>query len=137
MRQGLPQGCNLASLLLKIFSGAMFMVAIDEFPQDAEVMADMVKVERLVTVGKGEDAKLVEVVKAIWGRLYIDDVSTASRSPGSLEKMKSIIVRVARGFQLLYENPETDIMCMLAKGMKACSFTINAAGWCSTRRKSL
>ena len=126
--QGLRQGCNLAPLLFNLFFAAMLMVALDEFSKDEEVMADMVKVKRMVTEGKGKNAKLVEAVKPIWGMLYADDAGIVSQSPGSLEKMMSIIVRAAGRFGLLVSEPKTEIMCMLAKGMKACSFTVNAAG---------
>lgn len=37
-----------------------------EFSKDEEVVADMVKVKRMVTEGKGKNAKLVEAVKPIW-----------------------------------------------------------------------
>ncbi|CAM9828198.1 unnamed protein product, partial [Pylaiella littoralis] len=61
--QGLRQGCNLAPLLFNLFFAAMLMVAFAEISKDAEVMADMAKVKRKVTKGKGRNARLVEAVK--------------------------------------------------------------------------
>lgn len=42
--------------------------------------------------------------------------------------MVSIIVGVAGLFMLLVSEPKAEIVCMLAKGMEACSFTANASG---------
>ena len=126
--QGLRQGCNLAPLLFNLFFAAMLMVAVDEFSGDEQVMTDMVKIRSKVTEGKGKNAKVVEAVKSLWGMLYADDAGIVSRSPGSLEKMMSAIVRVAGLFGLMVSEPKTEIMCMLAKGMDTCPFTVNAAG---------
>ncbi|CAM9326971.1 unnamed protein product, partial [Pylaiella littoralis] len=86
----------------------------------------------------GRNARLVEAVKSIWRMLYADDaciVSQSPQSPGSLEKMMSIIERVAGRFGLLVSEPKTETMCMLAKGMEACSFTIDAAGMVFKQKK--
>lgn len=40
----------------------------------------------------------------------------------------SIVVRVAGRSGLLVSEPKTELMCMLARGMKAYSFTANATG---------
>lgn len=41
--------------------------------------------------------------------------------------MISIIVKVAGWFGLRVSESKTEIVCMLSKGMKACSFNVNAA----------
>lgn len=53
--QGIPQGCNLAPLLILSFA-AMFMVAFDDFRKDEEVTADVVKIERTVLQEEGKNA---------------------------------------------------------------------------------
>ena len=135
--QGLRQGCNLAPLLFNLFFAAMLMVAVDEFSGDEQVMTDMVKIRSKVTEGKGKNAKVVEAVKSLWGMLYADDAGIVSRSPGSLEKMMSAIVRVAGLFRLMVSEPKMEIMCMLAKGMDTCPFTVNAAGMVFNKPTSL
>ncbi|CAB1102930.1 unnamed protein product [Ectocarpus sp. CCAP 1310/34] len=60
--------------------------------------------------------------------LYADDAAIVSRSPESLEKMMSVIVRVAGLFGLMVSEPKTEIMCMLPKGIEERPFTVSAAG---------
>lgn len=52
--------------------------------------------------------------------------------------MTLIIVRVAGRLGLMVsEPPKTFVKCMLAEGMEASSFTINAVPrWCSTKLKN-
>lgn len=54
MGQGLRQ-CNLAPLLFNLFFAGMLMVSADEFAQDTEVMADMVKNGKPVAWGHREE----------------------------------------------------------------------------------
>ncbi|CAB1097149.1 unnamed protein product [Ectocarpus sp. CCAP 1310/34] len=60
--------------------------------------------------------------------LYADDAAIVSRSPESLQKMMSVIVRVAGLFGLMVSEPKTEIMCMLPKGIEERPFTVSAAG---------
>lgn len=100
-------GCNLTPLLFNLFLEAMLMVAFNEFRKDnEEVMANMVKVKRVVTEVKGNNAKLVEAVRSIWGMLYANDASIVSTPPGSLERMMTIIARVSGRFGLLVSKPK-------------------------------
>lgn len=107
----------------------MLVVAFDEFRQDKEVMADMVKVKPMVTEGKGANAELMEVVRIIWGTLCTDDAGILSQSLGSLQKVISIIGRERCGLACWSQNPRwRSCACFITKRMKACSFTVNAAG---------
>lgn len=51
----------------------MLTVASDEFRKDEEVMADMIKVKRMVTEGKGKNSKLADAAMVIWVMLCADD----------------------------------------------------------------
>ncbi|CAB1107589.1 unnamed protein product [Ectocarpus sp. CCAP 1310/34] len=132
--QGLRQGCNLAPLLFNLFFAAMLMVAVAEFDKDPKVTADMVKIGTQVEyTGKkgrsaGKKTTVVTDAEALWAMLYADDAAIVSRSPESLEKMMSVIVRVAGLFGLMVSEPKTEIMCMLPKGIEERPFTVSAAG---------
>ncbi|CAB1110695.1 unnamed protein product [Ectocarpus sp. CCAP 1310/34] len=132
--QGLRQGCNLAPLLFNLFSAAMRMVAVTEFDKDPKVTADMIKIAtRVECTGKrgrsaGKKAMMVTVAEALWDMLYADDAAIVSLTPESLEKMMSIIVRVAGLFGLMVSEPKTEIMCMLPKGLGERPFAVSAAG---------
>ncbi|CAM9535248.1 unnamed protein product [Pylaiella littoralis] len=116
----------------------MLMVAFAEDSKDAEVMADMAKVKRKVTKGKQRDARLVEAVESLWSKLFADDACIVSQSPGSLEKMMPIIVRVAGRFGLLVSECKTETICMLVKWKKACARSRSMLlGWVFSRRKAL
>ncbi|CAB1120250.1 unnamed protein product [Ectocarpus sp. CCAP 1310/34] len=99
--QGLRQGCNKAPLLFDVFFDAMLMVAVAEFDKDPKVTADMVKIGTQVEyTGKkgrsaGKKTTVVTDAEALWAMLYADDAAIVSRSPKSLEKMMSVIVRAA------------------------------------------
>ena len=60
----------------------------------------------------GKKTMVVTDVEALWAMLYADDAAIVSRSPESLEKMMSVIVRVAGLFGLMVSEPKTEIMCM-------------------------
>ncbi|CAB1105114.1 unnamed protein product [Ectocarpus sp. CCAP 1310/34] len=132
--QGLRQGCNLVPLLFNLFFAAMLMVAVAEFDKDPKVPADMVKIGTQVEyMGKkgrsaGKKTTVVTDAEALWAMLYADDAAIVSRSPESLEKMMSVIVRVAGLFGLMVSEPKTEIMCMLPKGIEERPFTVSAAG---------
>ncbi|CAB1104552.1 unnamed protein product [Ectocarpus sp. CCAP 1310/34] len=132
--QGLRQGCNLAPLLFNLFFAAMLMVAVAEFDKDPKVTADMVKIGTQVeyTGKKGRSARKKTTVvtdeEALWAMLYADDAAIVSRLPESLEKIMSVIVRVAGLFDLMVSEPKTEIMCMLPKGIEERPFTVSAAG---------
>ncbi|CAB1117856.1 unnamed protein product [Ectocarpus sp. CCAP 1310/34] len=95
---------------------------------------DMVKIGTQVEyTGKksrsaGKTTTVVTDAEALWAMLYADDAAIVSRSPESLEKMMSAIVRVAGLFGLLVSEPKTEIMCMLPKGIEERPFTVSAAG---------
>lgn len=108
--QGLRQRCNLTPPLFHIFFATMLVVALDEFGKDDKVMVAMIKIKRIEMKGKGKNAKLVEAVTFVWGKRYVDDAGTVSRSAGSLEKMISIMARVVGRFGLLVSLPKTEIM---------------------------
>ncbi|CAB1116625.1 unnamed protein product [Ectocarpus sp. CCAP 1310/34] len=132
--QGLRQGCDLAPLLFNLFVSAMLMVAVAEFDKDPKVTADMVEIGTQVEYkGKkgrsaGKKTTVVTDAEALWAMLYADDAAIVSRSPESLEKMMSVIVRVAGPFGLMVSEPKTEIMCMLPKGIEEHPFTVSAAG---------
>lgn len=94
VRQGLGQGC-----------APMLKVAFNEFSEDDEVMADMAKVKKKVTKGKGKNAEKTEAVISISGMLHADGAGHLSRSAGSLEKIVPIIVRVAGQIGLMVSEP--------------------------------
>ncbi|CAB1105889.1 unnamed protein product [Ectocarpus sp. CCAP 1310/34] len=77
------------------------MVAVAEFDKDPKVKAGMVKIGTQVEyTGKkgrsaGKKTTVVTDAEALWAMLYADDAAIVSRSPESLEKMMSVIVRVA------------------------------------------
>lgn len=60
--------------------------------------------------------------------LCTEDDAIVSRSTENLEKMMSIIMRVAGLFDLMVAEPKTEVMCMLPKGMEEYKFTVSAAG---------
>lgn len=94
-------------------------------------MADMVKTKSKLTEAKGKRAKkAVEAVKLLWSITYIyaDDAGVVSPSPEGVENMTSIIVRGSGLFGLMVSGPETEVMCMLTKGMEQRPFKVNAAG---------
>ncbi|CAB1098869.1 unnamed protein product [Ectocarpus sp. CCAP 1310/34] len=132
--QGLRQECNLAPLLFILFFAAMLMVAVAEFDKDPKVTADMVKIGTQVEyTGKkgrsaGKKTTVVTDAEALWAMLDADDAAIVSRSPESLEKMMSVVVRMAGLFGLIVSEPKTDIMCMLPKGIEERPFTVSAAG---------
>ncbi|CAB1105935.1 unnamed protein product [Ectocarpus sp. CCAP 1310/34] len=106
------------------------MVAVAEFDKDPKVTADMVKigtqVEYMSKKGRsvGKKTTVVTDAEGLWAMLYADDAAIVSRSPESLEKMMSVIVRVAGLFGLMISEPKTEIMCMLPKGIEECPFTM-------------
>lgn len=77
-------------------------------------MADMVKVKRMGTEGKGKAAgKLVEAVKSIRGMFSTDYAGIVSQSQWSLERAISILVRVAGWFgPVMSERKTGDFMCV-------------------------
>ena len=77
--------------------------------------------------GGGKAGTVVVTAEALWGMLYADDAGIVSRSPESLEKMMSVIVRVAGLCGLTVSEPKTEIMCLLPKGMEECQFTTVSA----------
>ncbi|CAB1107935.1 unnamed protein product [Ectocarpus sp. CCAP 1310/34] len=116
-----------ASLIFNPFFDGMLMVPADEFAQDTEVMADMVKNEKPVVctggIGRKKGKKTTAVVadtKDLWGMLHADDAGIVSHAPESLEKMASIFVRVACLCELMVSEPKTAIMCLLPKGTEEC-----------------
>ncbi|CAB1104614.1 unnamed protein product [Ectocarpus sp. CCAP 1310/34] len=108
----------------------MLMVAVAEFDKDPKVTEDMFKIGTQVEhTGKkgrwaGKKTTVVTDVEALWTMLYAD----VSRSPESVEKMMSVIARVAGLFGLMVSEPKTEIMCMLPKGIEERPFTVSAAG---------
>ncbi|CAB1098275.1 unnamed protein product [Ectocarpus sp. CCAP 1310/34] len=64
----------------------------------------------------------------LFNLLFSDDAAIVSRSPESLEKVVSVIVRVVGRFGLMVSEPKTEIMCMLPKGIEERPFTVSAAG---------
>eukprot|EP00752_Nemacystus_decipiens_P014142 g12576.t1 len=93
--QGLRQGCNLALLLVNLFFAAMLLVCVEEFAADTRTMEDMVMIGKAVAArkktGKGrKTASVVVDAEALWGMIYAGIVS---RSPQSLEKIMSVVVR--------------------------------------------
>ncbi|CAB1102284.1 unnamed protein product [Ectocarpus sp. CCAP 1310/34] len=112
----------------------MLMVAVAEFDKDPKVTADVVKIGTQVEyTGKkgrsaGKKTTVVTDAEALWAMLYADDAAIVLRSPESLEKMMSVIVRVAGLFGLMVSEPKTEIMCMLPKGIEERPFTVRAAG---------
>ncbi|CAB1120849.1 unnamed protein product [Ectocarpus sp. CCAP 1310/34] len=112
----------------------MLMVAVAEFDKDPKVTADMVNIGTQVEyTGKegrsaGKTTTVVTDAEALWAMLYADDAAIVSRSPESLEKMMSVIVRVAGLFGLMVSEPKTEIMCMLPNGIEERPFTVSAAG---------
>eukprot|EP00752_Nemacystus_decipiens_P016054 g14351.t2 len=129
----LRQGCNRAPLLFNLFFAAMLLVCVDEFAADTRIMEDMVMIGKALAARKkmgkgGKTGTVIVDAEALWGMLYADDAGIVSRSPESLEKMMSVIVRVAGLFGLLVSEPKTMTMCLLPKGMEECPFTISASG---------
>jgi len=123
----------LALLRFTLFFAAMLLVYVDEFAADARVMEDMVMIGKAVAARKkrgkgGKTATVVVAAEALWGMLYADDAGIVSRSPESLEKMMSVIVRVAGLFGLMVSEPKTETMCLLPKGMEERPFTVSAGG---------
>ncbi|CAB1110843.1 unnamed protein product [Ectocarpus sp. CCAP 1310/34] len=80
----------------------MLMVAVAEFDKDPKLTADMVKIGTQVeyTGKKGRSAGKKTMV-------VTDAEAFVSRSPESLEKMMSVIVRVAGLFGLMVSEPKT------------------------------
>ncbi|CAB1116823.1 unnamed protein product [Ectocarpus sp. CCAP 1310/34] len=117
-----------------LFFASMLMVAVAGFDKYPKVTADMVKIGTQVEyTGKkgrsaGKKTTVVTDAEALWAMLYADDAAIVSRSPESLEKMMSVIVRVAGLFGLMVSEPKTEIMCMLPKGIEERPFTVSAAG---------
>ena len=57
---------------------------------------------------------MVVAAEALWVMLYADNAGIVSRSPQSLEKMMSIIVRAAGLFGLMVSEPKTETTYVLA-----------------------
>ncbi|CAB1109459.1 unnamed protein product [Ectocarpus sp. CCAP 1310/34] len=112
----------------------MLMVAVAEFDKDPTVTANMIKIGTQVEYtgnkdrSTGKKTTVVTDAEALWAMLYADDATIVSRSPESLEKMMSVIVRVADLLELMVSEPKTEIMCMLPKGIEERPFTVSAAG---------
>eukprot|EP00752_Nemacystus_decipiens_P015067 g13423.t1 len=131
--QGLRKYVTWAPLLINLFFAAMLLVCVDEFAADKKIMEDVVMIGKAVAArkkkGKGEKTgTMMAEAKALWGMLYADHAGIVSRSPESLEKMTSVIVRVAGLFDLLVSAPKTMTMCLVPKGMEECPLTISASG---------
>ena len=62
--RGLRQDCNLTALLFNLFLVAMFMVSLDDFVNDDEVIVGMVRIEREAKE-KGE-ATVTEGIAPLW-----------------------------------------------------------------------
>ncbi|CAB1118453.1 unnamed protein product [Ectocarpus sp. CCAP 1310/34] len=105
----------------------MLMVAVAELDKEVKIGA---QVEYTGTKGRsaGKKTTVVTDAEALRAMLYADDAAIVSRSPESLEKMMSVIVRVAGLFGLMVSEPKTEIMCMLPKGIEERPFTVSAAG---------
>eukprot|EP00752_Nemacystus_decipiens_P014381 g12791.t1 len=100
---------------------------------DTRIMEDMVMIGKAVAARKkrgkrGEDGHRDGRRGGPVGYALRDDAGIVSRSPESLDKMMSVIVRVAGLFGLLVSEPKTMTMCLLPKGMEECPFTISASG---------
>ena len=122
----------MAPPLFNLFFAAMLLVCVDEFAADARVIEDMVVIGKAVAARKrrkgGKTGTVVVAAEAPWGMLYADDAGILRRSPESLEKMMSIIVRVANLFGMMVSEPKTETMCLLPKGMEKRPFTVSAGG---------
>ncbi|CAM9578575.1 unnamed protein product [Pylaiella littoralis] len=126
------------SLLLERSLASTLMSALDKFREDEEVMADMAKVKRKVTEEAGKNAQLMETVKSIWGILYADDaciycvsITWDPRNEYGDHRpcgraVWTVGVRTRNGNHVL-----------LAIGMKACSFMINATGMMFRQEKDV
>ena len=119
VEQGLCQGCNLAPLLFNTFFVAMLRVSVAEFATDSELVEDMVK------IGRGG------------GKTGVAANPIVSRSAAGLEKMMSIIVRVAGSFGLMVSEPKTEIMCFLPKGVEECQLRSTPPARSTSRPTSL
>lgn len=78
--------------------------------------------------GGKKTTAVVADTEYLWSMLYADDAGIVSHPPERLEKMTSIVVRVASVCGMMVSEPKTAIMCMLPKGMEECPFTVSAAG---------
>ncbi|CAB1109186.1 unnamed protein product [Ectocarpus sp. CCAP 1310/34] len=130
--QGLRQGCKLAPLLFNLFFAAMLMVAVAEFDKDPKVTTHMVKIgtQAEYTGKKGRSAgkktTVVTDAEALWAMLYADDAAIVSRSPESLEKMMSVIVRVAGLFGLIASEQRRRSCACCRKGSR----NARSRAWC-------
>ena len=59
----------------------------------------------------------------LWGMLYADDAEVVSQSLEQLRKVMGVIVVVCAAFGLTVLEPETEMMCLRAKGMPESTVT--------------
>ena len=141
VEQGLRQGCVLAPLLFNIFFAAVINVVSTRFKADEGIMEALVHLRKKRGAGGRGEATAGESVLAtpLRGILYADDAGVVSQSPEQLRKMMEVIVVVCAAFGLTVSESKTEIMCLRAKGMpeSTATFSVEAAGRCTTRRTTL
>ena len=76
--QKLHQRCVLSPLLFDVFFTAIRLVALERSKKDADILADLVHLQKPPSK-VGSETALECVLRAIWGMVYGDDACIVSR----------------------------------------------------------
>ena len=124
VRQGLGQGCVLASMLFNMFFTAVLRVAEKRFIADAAIMDSIVQLQRKekgeekrgkTQVGKVDSGGRRRSPYAV-GNAVRRRCRLVSRSPAGLEGMMTVVVIPCAAFRLTGHEAKTEIIRLKTKG---------------------